>query len=84
MIHFICVFSWCQVEEEASDKDNKNCSNNGEQRACFDILYFVLNTKQQYCLRHTKHSTMKAPVQRVRGWILSRANHEDICIQMWY
>lgn len=24
-----------QVEEEASDKDNKNCSNNGEQQAFF-------------------------------------------------
>lgn len=64
---FYMCFSWCQVEEEASDKDNKNCSNNGEQRACFDILYFVLNTKQQYCWRHTKHSTTKAPVLRVSG-----------------
>ncbi len=45
MINFIFPADWflcCQVEEEASDKDNKNCSNNGKQQTYF----FVLNTKQ--------------------------------------
>uniref|UniRef100_A0A665WYS2 Sorting nexin-27 n=1 Tax=Echeneis naucrates TaxID=173247 RepID=A0A665WYS2_ECHNA len=38
-----CELKWRkQVEEEASDKDNKNCSNNGKQQS----IYFLLNANQ--------------------------------------
>lgn len=44
VIYFIIIlfpvqlFLCCQVEEEASDKDNKNCSNNGKQQLQFVLL----------------------------------------------
>lgn len=40
LFYFLCG----QVEEEASDKDNKNCSNNGEQRASCFTAYWVCTT----------------------------------------
>lgn len=33
-----------QVEEEASDKDNKNCSNNGERQDLFIYLFIFCVT----------------------------------------
>lgn len=40
LFFFLCG----QVEEEASDKDNKNCSNTGEQRASCFTAYWVCTT----------------------------------------
>lgn len=71
MPFFFCAFC-CQVEEEASDKDNKNCSNNGKQPAG---IVFCSLLMQHLCLRlaTTQQST------RVKVWgarFLSKVNHD--------
>uniref|UniRef100_A0AAQ5YXX9 Sorting nexin 27a n=1 Tax=Amphiprion ocellaris TaxID=80972 RepID=A0AAQ5YXX9_AMPOC len=50
-----CELKWRkQVEEEASDKDNKNCSNNGKQQAASSShTVSVLNSKRTYSLQHS-------------------------------
>jgi len=69
---FFCLFFCRQVEEEASDKDNKNCSNNGEQQ--------VFSFCPKYKANSLQNTDDKTPTLNVKR-ILSNANDKVICIQ---
>lgn len=64
------IYFGFQVEEEASDKDNKNCSNNGKRQTFFFVNSDLLSTQS------LDYISLKAWYAHPAGWIIQKFLNE--------